>query len=59
MSEETLIVVSKVKDYIKSKGCQTAGDSISALSEEVRKVLDRAVERVQANGRQTVKPQDI
>jgi len=59
MSEETLIVVSKVKDYIKAKGCQTAGDSISALSEEVRKVLDRAVERVQANGRQTVKPQDI
>lgn len=59
MSEETLVVVSKVKDYIKSKGCQTAGDAIPALSEEVRRLIDKAVERVHANGRQTVKPQDL
>lgn len=59
MAEETLIVVSKVKDYIKAKGCQTAGDSIPALSKEVQKVIDKAIERVKANGRQTVKPQDL
>lgn len=59
MADETLIVVSKIKDYIKSKGCQTAGDAIPALSDEVRKLLDKAIERVHANGRQTVKPQDI
>lgn len=59
MSDETLIVVSKVKEYIKSKGCQTAGDSIPALSKEVQKLIDKAIERVQANGRQTVKPQDL
>lgn len=59
MAEETLIVVSKVKDYIKAKGCQTAGDSIVALSKEVQKILDKAIERVHANGRQTVKPQDL
>ena len=59
MSEETLIVVSKVKDYIKAKGCQTAGDSIPALSDSVKELLDKAIERVKANGRQTVKPQDI
>lgn len=59
MSEETLIVVSKVKDYIKAKGCQTAGDAIPALSKEVQKVIDKAIERVKANGRQTVKPQDL
>lgn len=59
MPEETLIVVSKVKDYIKKKGCQTASDSIPALSKEVTKLLDKAIERVRANGRQTVKPQDL
>lgn len=60
MSEEsTLIVVSKVKDYIKAKGCQTAGDSIPALSEAVRNLIDKACERVKANNRQTVKPQDL
>lgn len=59
MAEETLIVVSKVKDYIKKKGCQTAGDSIPALSKTVQDILDKAVERVRANNRQTVKPQDL
>lgn len=59
MPEETMIVVSKVKEYIKSKGCQTAGDSIPALSKEVTKLIDKACERVKANGRQTVKPQDL
>jgi histone H3/H4 len=59
MSEETLVVVSKVKDYIKTKGCQTSGDAIPALSDEVKKLIDKAVERVHANGRQTVKPQDL
>lgn len=59
MSEETLVVVSKVKDYIKAKGCQTAGDSIPALSEAVKELIDKAIERVKANGRQTVKPQDL
>ena len=59
MAEETLIVVSKVKDYIKAKGCQTAGDSIPALSKEVQNIINKAIERVKANGRQTVKPQDL
>lgn len=59
MAEETLIVVSKVKEYVKSKGCQTAGDSIPELSKAVQDLLNKAIERVKANGRQTVKPQDI
>lgn len=59
MSEETLVVVSKVKEYIKAKGCQTASDAIPALSDELKRLIDKAVERVHANGRQTVKPQDL
>jgi histone H3/H4 len=59
MGEDLLIVVSKVKEYIKSKGCQTSAEAIPALSKEVEKLLDKAIERVKANGRQTVKPQDL
>lgn len=60
MSEkETLVVVSKVKDYIKSKGCMTSGEAIPALSDRVYALIDEAIKRTQENGRQTVKPQDL
>lgn len=62
MEENTLILViaSKVKDYIKSKGeLNVASDVAEALSVRVANLLDRAVERCQNNGRKTVKGIDV
>jgi len=59
MANESLVVTSKVKDYIKSKGCQTSADAVEALNKKVAAVLDGAVERVKSNGRATVKPYDL
>lgn len=56
---EMLVVASKVKAYIKSKGMMTASESIGALNEKVYQVLDAAICRTQANRRSTVKPQDL
>jgi hypothetical protein len=57
--KESLIVASKVKAYIKSKGMMTASDSIEAISERVYCMLDKAAERTKANRRSTLKPQDL
>jgi histone H3/H4 len=56
---EILVVVSKVKDFIKSKECMTAGDLPEALSALVYTMLERACERAKANKRSTVRPEDL
>jgi histone H3/H4 len=56
---EVLVVSSKVKAYIKEKGCNTSAESIEELSNRVRMILDMAIRRTNANGRKTVKAQDI
>jgi histone H3/H4 len=58
-SKEMLVVGSKVKAYIKSKGYMTSSDALEALNEKVHKLLDAATERTKANKRSTVKPQDL
>lgn len=59
MAEETLVVISKVKDYVKAKGFQTSETAIDALSDTIRELLDKAIARAKDNGRQTVKDRDI
>jgi hypothetical protein len=56
---EPLVVASKVKAYVKSKGMMSSSEMISALSCKVYCMLDAAIERTQANRRSTVKPQDL
>ncbi|MCZ6602835.1 MAG: hypothetical protein O6952_07510 [Planctomycetota bacterium] len=56
---ENLIVGSKIKAYIRSKKCMTAGDLVEGLSNEVYNLLDKAVGRTKANKRSTVRPQDL
>ena len=56
---DMMIVSSKVKGYIKSKGCMTSGDALAALNDKVAGLLDGAVARTRANKRSTVKPQDL
>jgi hypothetical protein len=56
---EILIVASKVKGYVKGKKMNTSADAIAAISDRVYCLLDDATERTKANGRKTVKPQDV
>ena len=59
MAKETLVVVSKVKEYVKGQGFQTSESAIEALSNAVTELLDKAAARAKDNGRQTVKDRDI
>jgi hypothetical protein len=57
--KESLIVASKVKAYVKSKGMMTSSDALEAISDRVYCMLDKATERTKANRRSTLKPQDL
>lgn len=61
MSEAlVLIVVSKVKTYIKEKSQMNTSDKVSeALTERVRQLCDEAIERAKADGRKTVMDRDF
>ena len=56
---DVLVVASKVKEYVKGKGCHTSADAIGALSSKVEALLNDATKRAKANRRTTVKDQDI
>lgn len=57
--KEVLIVASKMKNYIRSKGFMCSSQAIQAASDCVYSCLDRAMERADANRRSTVKIQDL
>ncbi len=57
--KEVLVVASKVKAFIKSKGCMTSSDSIPAISDKIYELIETAIQRTKANRRSTVKPQDL
>jgi histone H3/H4 len=54
-----LVVGSKVKDTVRSAGVRSAGDLVDALNDKVLELLKGAVGRCKANGRGTVRPQDL
>ncbi len=58
-SRDVLCVGSKVKAYVKSQGGKSSGELVGAVSEAVYEILDRAINRSQANKRATVKPTDL
>ena len=58
-SKDVLVVASKVKAYVRDRGMNTSGEAISCLSEKVYGILDEAAARTSANGRKTLKPQDV
>lgn len=58
-SRDTLVVASKVKAYIKSKKMNTSAEAINTLSDQIYMMIDHAASRSKANGRKTVKGQDI
>jgi len=57
--KDVLVVASKIKAYIRSKGCMCSSDAVQAISDCVYCCLDKAIVRTQANRRSTVKPQDL
>ena len=59
-NNETLVVASKVKNYIRSQSeMNTAANVISALSDKVRELCDQAIENARNDKRKTVKDRDI
>ena len=56
---DPVVVASKVKAYVKSKGMMSSSDVTGALSCKVYCMLDAAMERTKSNRRSTVKPQDL
>jgi hypothetical protein len=60
MPQDVLIVVSKLKAYIKSKsGMNTSDGIVPVLSNLVREICDRAIESARSDGRKTVLDRDI
>ena len=57
--KDVLVVASKIKGYVKSKGFMCSADAIQAISDCVYCCLDKAMTRTEANRRSTVKPQDL
>ena len=54
-----LIVQSKVREVIRQKEKRVSDDFINALSDHVLHAIERAVQRASANGRSTLRPEDI
>lgn len=58
--QEVLVVVSKIKKYIRSvSGMNTAGSVAPALSNTIRDLCDQAIERARSDGRKTVMDRDF
>ncbi len=59
MAKDVLVVGSKVKAYVKKKGCMSSGDLLAGLSDHVRELIDAAVKRTKSNKRSTVTATDL
>jgi histone H3/H4 len=59
MSQENLIVGSKVKALVSEAGMRSDGNLATAVSDRVREIVQAAIERAQKNGRSTVRPHDL
>jgi len=58
--KETLVVISKLKAYIRTKaGMNTAANVAPALSEAIRNMCDQAIEQAKGEGRKTVMDRDF
>ena len=57
--KDVLVVASKVREYVKSNGCNTSGEFIGELSNTVYELIDRAINRAQGNNRKTIQAKDV
>lgn len=57
---EVLVVVSKVKDYIRARSEMNTSDAImSLLSDRIREICDEAIDSARQEGRRTVLERDL
>lgn len=58
---DLLVVASKVKNYVReqSGGMNTSATFLDALTQEVKKVCNKAIEAAKQDGRKTVKDRDL
>jgi histone H3/H4 len=56
-----IIIKSRIKDYAELNNLkfQVASDFPDALSKEVERIIKKACERAQANGRKTIMAKDL
>ncbi|MCL4683659.1 hypothetical protein KJ059_02795 [Myxococcota bacterium] len=60
LAHEVLIVTSKLKAYIRARsGMSTSDRCVDPLSDAVRELADRAIEKARAEGRKTVLDRDF
>lgn len=58
--DNVLVVVSKIKNYIRAKSeMNTAGSVAPKLSEIIQGLCDQAIENAKADGRKTVMDRDF
>ena len=57
--KEMLLVGSKVKAYVKSKGLNSSAEVLDALNCCVYACLDKAVARAKENARKTLQARDV
>ena len=58
--KDVLVVVSKLKAYIKAKGgCNTSADVNDRLSDIIRRLCDEAINHARQDGRKTVMARDF
>ena len=55
----SFVVASAVKDAIKKAGMMSSGDLPAAASAVLEESMKKAVARAKANGRKTVRPEDL
>jgi histone H3/H4 len=60
MAEDILVVVSKLKAYVKSAaGMNTSGNVAPKVSGIIKTLVDRAIENAKADGRKTIMDRDF
>ena len=60
LEQEILVVVSKLKSYVRSRSEMNTSDSVmEVLSRKLRRLCDRAIDNARADGRKTVMDRDF
>ena len=58
--EEVLVVVSKLKAYVKARSGMNTSDAVAdVLSDRLRRLCDEAIRRAERDGRKTVMERDF
>jgi len=53
------VVASKIKELVKKQGMMSSGDLADAASKQLEAAISKASTRAKANGRKTVRPEDL